>query len=181
MRYADGGGLHARGRARREEVRMPAAELFEQQVAVKEIATRLRVSATSVFARQAAWRRQGRAALVSKGPSGTGCRLSDTPLSRPQTELDAGPAVHGGVQDQRWTRPRITLPIGRLFRLRSTERGVSHPLHRLGCSPRVAGAPGGRAGRGGDHVSWPQTCSRGRAGPASVAPGSVCRTRPAGR
>jgi hypothetical protein len=29
---------------------MPAAELFKQQVAVKEIATRLRVSATSVSA-----------------------------------------------------------------------------------------------------------------------------------
>ena len=50
MRYADGGGLDVRGRARREEVRMQAADLFEQQVPVREIAARLRVSAKSVFA-----------------------------------------------------------------------------------------------------------------------------------
>ena len=31
-RYADGGGLNAKGRARRELVRMRAADLFEEQV-----------------------------------------------------------------------------------------------------------------------------------------------------
>jgi Winged helix-turn helix/DDE superfamily endonuclease len=74
---------------------------------------------------------------VSKGPSRTGCRLGEAQLSRLQTELDAGPAVHDWVQDQRWTLPRITVLIGRLFHLRSTEPGVSYLPHRLGCSPQV--------------------------------------------
>lgn len=181
VRYADGGGLNARGRARREEVRMPAAELFERQVAVKEIAARLRMSAKSVFAWRAAWRRRGRAGLVSKGPSGTGCRLGEVQLSRLQTELDAGPAVHGWVEDQRWTLPRITVLIGRLFHLRYTERGVSYLLHRLGWSPQV---PVHRAVERDEAAiaAWRQeTWSRVRPSPASAAPGCAFTTRPASR
>jgi hypothetical protein len=48
MRYADGGGLSALGRARREAVRMQAAEPFEQDIPTGRIAWRLRVSANSV-------------------------------------------------------------------------------------------------------------------------------------
>ena len=40
MRYADGGGLTARGRAARERVRLQAADLFEQRLPTGEIATR---------------------------------------------------------------------------------------------------------------------------------------------
>ncbi|WP_425466514.1 helix-turn-helix domain-containing protein [Prauserella muralis] len=49
MRYPDGGGLTAEGRARREAVRLQAAELFAQDVAVPEIAKRLRVSHNAVY------------------------------------------------------------------------------------------------------------------------------------
>jgi len=66
---------------------------------------------------------------------------------RSRTEVDAGPARPGGVEDQRWTLPRITLPIGRLCHLRDTERGVSALLHRLGCSPQLPGAAGGERHR----------------------------------
>jgi transposase len=41
------------------------------------------------------------------------------------------------VEDQRWTLPRITVLIGRLFHVRYIERGVSYLLHRLGWSPQV--------------------------------------------
>ena len=40
MRYADGGGLTARGRAARERVRLQATEMFEQQLPTGEIAAR---------------------------------------------------------------------------------------------------------------------------------------------
>jgi hypothetical protein len=50
MRYADGGGLTARGRAARERVRLQATELFEQRLPAGEIARRLRVSPKSVRA-----------------------------------------------------------------------------------------------------------------------------------
>lgn len=108
MRYADGGGLNARGRSRREAVRVQAADLFEQQVpAGQVVAARLRVSAKSAYQWQQTWRQDGRAGLRSKGPSGSQCRLDETQLARLQAELDRGPAAHGWDEDQRWTLPRV--------------------------------------------------------------------------
>ena len=43
MRYPDGGGLSAAGRARREKVRLQAAEWFAEGVTPPEVARRLRV------------------------------------------------------------------------------------------------------------------------------------------
>jgi transposase len=157
---------------------MQAADLFEQQVPAKQIAARLRVSVKSVFAWQAVWRVSGRAGLVSKGPSGTGCRLSEVQLIRLQKELDVGPAAHGWTEDQRWTLPRVTVLIGRLFHVRYTERGVSYLLHRLGWSPQV---PAHRAVERDEAViaAWRQeTWSRVRPSPASSGRGSVSTTRP---
>ncbi len=50
MRYPDGGGLNAAGRAKREAVRLQAAQLFEQDVTPVEVARRLRISANSAGA-----------------------------------------------------------------------------------------------------------------------------------
>jgi Homeodomain-like domain-containing protein len=47
MRYPDGGGLTAAERARRERVRLEAAELIEAGVSDREVAMRLRVSRMS--------------------------------------------------------------------------------------------------------------------------------------
>src|SRR6266540_1955340 len=92
MTYADGGGLDERGRARREAVRMRAADLFEQHVAAAQVAWRLRVSAKSAYRWQQTWRRDGRDGLRSKGPSGDRCRLDDgRPDRRPARA--AHPAV----------------------------------------------------------------------------------------
>ncbi|ESZ99679.1 hypothetical protein CcI6DRAFT_04915, partial [Frankia sp. CcI6] len=49
MRYADGGGLTAQGRARREVVRVQAADLFAAGVDPVEVAGRLRVSTKSAY------------------------------------------------------------------------------------------------------------------------------------
>ncbi|MFH8517763.1 helix-turn-helix domain-containing protein [Streptomyces gelaticus] len=49
MRYADGGGLTAAGRERREVVRIQAAELFERGVKAPEVARQLRVSPKSAY------------------------------------------------------------------------------------------------------------------------------------
>src|SRR3981189_2007847 len=48
MRYPDGGGLSAEGRAKREAVRLRAAELFEQGVSSPEVAGRLRATLQAV-------------------------------------------------------------------------------------------------------------------------------------
>jgi transposase len=77
MRYADGGGLTEQGRAKREAVRLRAAEWFAQDVAVGEIAWRLRVSTNAVYVWRRRWRAGGPAALVSKGPGGSSRRLDE--------------------------------------------------------------------------------------------------------
>src|SRR6267143_1514146 len=48
MRYPDGGGLDAAERARRERVRLAAAEMIEAGAGDREIAKRFRVSRMSV-------------------------------------------------------------------------------------------------------------------------------------
>ena len=72
MRYPDGGGLTGEARARREDVRLQAARLFEQDVDAGRIARILRVSAKSVYQWRRAWRAGGDAALASRGLGGYG-------------------------------------------------------------------------------------------------------------
>ncbi len=138
MRYSDGGGLTAEGRARRARVRLQAAQMFEQDMDPVLIAGLLRVSAKSVYAWRRAWRAGGEAALASKGPGGNPCKLDEDQLMRLRAALDAGPAVYGWREDQRWTLARVAELIRRLFRVSCTLRGVSYLLHRLGFTPQVA-------------------------------------------
>src|SRR4051812_8232463 len=95
VRYPDGGGLTAEGRARREVVRLQAAELFAQDVPVAEIAKQLRVSHNAVYVWRRRWRADGETGLASKGPSGTDCRLSPEQQDRLALALQEGPAAHG--------------------------------------------------------------------------------------
>lgn len=132
-----GGGLSALGRVRRESVRFEAAQMFEQGIAAPQVAQRLRVTTKSVYQWRRAWTAGGEAALASKGPGGTACRLSTTQLDKLRAALETGPAVYGWDEDQRWTLARVATLIGRLFHVRYTLRGTSYLLHRLGFSPQV--------------------------------------------
>ncbi|HUB38115.1 MAG TPA: hypothetical protein VMA72_04620 [Streptosporangiaceae bacterium] len=49
MRYADGGGLTAEGRARREKVRLQAAQMLATDADPVQIVRSLRVSTKSVY------------------------------------------------------------------------------------------------------------------------------------
>ncbi|MFF8026531.1 transposase [Streptomyces sp. NPDC007896] len=137
MRYADGGGLTPVGRQRRETVRMQAAELFEQDIKPPEVARRLRVSSKSAYQWQQMWRDGGVQALVSRGPSGSRCRLSPRCLERLAAYLDGGPAAHGWVEDQVWTAARVATLIGRKFHVSYSVSGATRLMHRLGFSPQV--------------------------------------------
>lgn len=137
MRYPDGGGLTAEGRSRREMVRRQAAGMFEQGMEPVQVAGLLRVSTKSAYQWRRAWTAGGSAALASKGPGGTGCKLDDDQLSRLRAALDAGPAVYGWDEDQRWTLARVAELIQRLFKVGYTLRGVSYLLHRNGFTPQV--------------------------------------------
>lgn len=138
MRYPDGGGLTAEGRLRRQDVRLQAAQLFEQDVPAPQVAAALRVSTKSVFQWRRAWRAGGEAALMSKGPGGDPCKLDGQQLARLRAALDAGPAVYGWDQDQRWTLARVAALVLRLFGVRYSLRGISFLLHRNGFTPQVA-------------------------------------------
>jgi len=137
MRYPDGGGLTAAARARREDVRLEAAQLFEQDASAVQVAHRLRVSSKSAYQWRRRWRAGGKAALASKGPGGAVCRLNSKQLARLRAALEVGPAAWGWDQDQRWTLARVTMLIARLFHVRYTLRGTSYLLHRLGYAPQV--------------------------------------------
>jgi transposase len=136
MRYQDGGGLTARGRARRARVRLQAAQMLGQGMDPAQIAGLLRVSTKSVYAWRRAWRAGGETALASKGPGGNPCKLDEDQLAELRAALDAGPAAYGWHEDQRWTLARVADLIRRLFHVSYTLRGVSYLLHRTGFAPR---------------------------------------------
>lgn len=137
MRYADGGGLTAEGRARRERVRLQAAEMFARDADPVQVARELRVSTKSVYQWRRAWRAGGEEALASKGPGGSTCRLGEAQLAGLRAALEAGPAVFGWGEDQRWTLARAAALTARLSGVSYSLRGMSFLLHRLGYSPQV--------------------------------------------
>src|SRR5690348_16057765 len=74
MRYPDGGGLTAAERARREQVRLSAAELIEAGASDREVAKRFRVSRMSANRWRRALAAGGKQALASKGAGGAWAR-----------------------------------------------------------------------------------------------------------
>ena len=137
MRYPDGGGLSAEGRARREKLRLPAAQMFEQDIDPVQVAKFLRVSTKSAYQWRRCWRAGGPAALAAHGPGGSACQLDGEPRARLRAALDAGPAAYGWAQDQRWTLARVAVLTGRLIHVHYTLRGMSNLLHKIGFSPQV--------------------------------------------
>src|SRR5438270_11100265 len=68
MRYSQGGGLTAEDCARREQVRLEAAEWVEEGATDREVAARFRVTRMSANRWRRALAAGGRPALASKGP-----------------------------------------------------------------------------------------------------------------
>jgi transposase len=132
MRYGEGGGLTAAERARRERVRLAAAEVIEAGASDPEVARRFRVSRMSANRRRAL-AAVGRAALASKGAGGARCKLTGAQLDELAAVLEAGPAAQGW-EDQCWTLARITEIIWRRFGAGYTLSGADLLLHRIGWS-----------------------------------------------
>jgi transposase len=135
MRYPDGGGLTAAERARREQVRLAAAEMIEAGASDLEVARRLRVSRMSANRWRRALAGGGRQALASKG-AGTKCKLSAAQLGELEAALEAGPAACGH-EDQCWTLARVADLVWQRFGVEYTLGGVHVLLHRAGWSVQV--------------------------------------------
>jgi transposase len=179
MRYPDSGGLSAAERARRERVRLEAAELIEAGASDREAAARFRVSRMSANRWRRALAAGGRQSLASKGAGGAKCKLTPAQLRELETALDAGPAVWGWDEDQCWTLSRIAELVARRFRVQCTLAGMDVLLHRIGWSVQV---PARRAAERDEAAiaawrqeTWPVIKGRSR----SRAPGWSSRTSPA--
>src|SRR6266568_428686 len=153
MRYPDGGGLTAAERARREQVRLAAAELIEAGAS-------------------------GRAALASKGPGGGPCKLTGAQVGELEAVLDAGPAAWGW-EDQCWTLARIAEVVRRLFRVEYTLAGLDLLLHRIGWGVQVPARQAAERDEAAiatwKEATWPVIKGRRR----TWAPGWSSKTNPA--
>jgi putative transposase len=179
MRYPDGGGLAAAERARRERVRLAAAELTGAGASDREVAWRFRVSRMSANRWRRALAAGGRAALASRGAGGARCKLSLAQLRELEAVLEAGPAAWGWDEDQCWTLARIAEVVRRRFGAAYTLAGLDLLLHRIGWSVQV---PARQAAERDEariaawrEETWPVVKGRRR----TWAPGFASRTSPA--
>ncbi|MBB4939124.1 putative transposase [Streptosporangium album] len=152
--------------------------MFSGGIKPPRVARLLGVTRKSACEWHRAWLKNGKAALVSKGAAGTGCKLTDEQLTRLEAYLDEGALAHGW-NDQRWTAARVTVLIAERLHVSYTERGVAYLLKRLGRSFQV---PAHRAVRRDDEQVadwerrvWPALKAPGRPG----TPGSSSPTSPA--
>ena len=179
MRYADSGGLTAAERARRERVRLEAAELIEAGASDREVALRFRVSRVSANRWRGALAAGGRQGLETKGAGGAKCKLTPVQLRELEAALEAGPAVWGWDEDQCWTLARIAELARERFRVQYTLAGTDLLLHRIGWSVQV---PARRAAERDEEKiarwredTWPVIKGWRR----TWAPGSASKTSPA--
>jgi transposase len=179
MRYAQGGGLTAEGRRRRELVRLAAVERFEQRVPSADIAAELRVSERSVQRWRRAWEAGGAPGLASRGQAAR-CRLGRDQLAELDRVLDGGPAASGWA-DQRWTLARIRDLIAAKFRVRYTIPGTWYLLRRRGWSCQLGARRATERDDGAIEVWRKETWPRVKELRRPSAPGSSSRTRPASR
>jgi transposase len=179
MRYAQGGGLTAEDRRRRELVRLAAVERFEQRVPAADIAAELRVTERSVRRWRQAWLAGGVPGLASRGPAAR-CRLDDSRLAELDRVLDAGPLA-AGWQDQRWTLARIRDLVAKRFGARYTVPGIWYLLRRRGWTCQLGARRAVERDDGAVEVWKKETWPRVKARRRPSAPGSSSRTRPASR
>src|SRR5262250_972614 len=161
--------------ARREQVRLGAADLIEAGASDREVARRFRVTRMSANRWRRALAAGGRPALVSKGPGGGPCKLTGAQVRELEAVLDAGPAVWGWA-DQCWTLARIAEVVRRRFGVEYTLAGLDLLLHRIGWSVQV---PARQAAERDEAAiarwreeAWPVIKARRR----TWAPGSVSKT-----
>ena len=168
MRYPDGGGLTVAERARRERVRLAAAELIEAGASDRVVAKRFRVTRMSANRWRRALAAGGRAALLSKGPGGGPCKLTTAQVRELEAVLEAGPAMWGWDEDQCWTLARIAEVVRLRFKVSYTLAGLDLLLHRIGWSVQV---PARQATERNEELitawkeeTWPVVKGRRRAG-----------------
>jgi transposase len=138
VRYGQGGGLDAAARARREQVRLAAAERIAAGQDDVQVAREFRVTKMSANRWRHALAAGGTDALASQGAAGMRCLLTEAQQEQLARALEQGPAAHGYAEDQRWTLARIRALVLTLFGVRYRSLGsVSGLMARIGFSWQV--------------------------------------------
>lgn len=159
--------------------RMTAAALFEQgQIRDSQIAQMLGVTTRAVNHWHHAWRQEGTAALISKGPTGPHCLLTQDQQHELRQILRRGAKDYGFATDG-WTLARIRRVINETFGVAYADlSGVWRLLHRMGWTNQL---PARRAlERDEDAIAdwiehtWPDIEKRG----PKTGRGSVSKTSP---
>jgi transposase len=176
MRYAQGGGLTAEGRRRREQVRLEAARRFELQVTTAMIAAELRVSERSVRRWRQAWQAAGEAGLASRGQAAQ-CRLDEQQLAA----LDEAGPLAAGWQDQRWTLARVRDLVAAKFKVSYTIPGIWYLLQRRGWTCQIGARRAIERDDGAVEVWKKETWPRIKARRRPSAAGSSSKTSAASR
>jgi transposase len=179
MRYAQGGGLTAGGRRRREQVRLDAARRFRQGAPAAVIAAELRVSERSVRRWRQAWQAGGEAGLASRGQAAQ-CRLDEQQLAALDLALEAGPLAAGWA-GQRWTLARVRDLVARKFRVHYTIPGIWYLLQRRGWSCQIGARRAIERDDGAVGVWKKETWPRIKAPRRPSAAGSSSKTNAASR
>ncbi|HET7015944.1 MAG TPA: winged helix-turn-helix domain-containing protein [Streptosporangiaceae bacterium] len=179
MRYAQGGGLTAEGRRRREQVRLAAVRRFGQGVPSAVIAAELRVSERSVRRWRQAWLAGGEAGLASRGQA-TQCRLDEQQLAALDLALEAGPLAAGWT-DQRWTLARVRDLVASKFRVQYTIPGIWYLLQRRGWTCQIGARRAIERDDGAVEVWKKETWPRIKAPRRPSAAGSSSKTNAASR
>ena len=179
MRYAQGGGLTAADRSRRERVRLEAVKRFEQRAPAADIAAELRVTERSVRRWRQAWLAGGSPGLASRGQAAR-CRLDEAQLAALEAVLEAGPLA-AGFDDQRWTLARIRDLVANRFRVSYTVPGIWYLLRRLGWTCQLGARRAIERDDGAVEVWKKETWARAKRPRRPSAPGSSSKTSPASR
>ncbi|MGA8455608.1 MAG: winged helix-turn-helix domain-containing protein [Streptosporangiaceae bacterium] len=124
--------LGAEEQARRERVRLAAADLIEAGASDREVAQRFGVTRPSANRWRQVLAAGGRQALASKGAGGVRCKLSPLQLDELEKVLEAGPAAFGWEADQRWTLTRVAEVVKDRFGVRYSLSGLHVLLQRIG-------------------------------------------------
>jgi len=179
MRYAQGGGLTAEGRRRRELVRLEAVNRFGKRVPTAVIAAELRVSERSVRRWRQAWQAAGPAGIASRGQAAQ-CRLDEQQLAALEVALGAGPLAAGWT-DQRWTLARIRDLVARKFGVQYTIPGIWYLLRRRGWTCQLGARRAIERDDGAVEVWKKETWPRIKGRPRPSAAGSSSTTSAASR
>jgi putative transposase len=179
VRYAQGGGLDAAARARREQVRVAAVELIAAGESDEQVAARFRVTKMSANRWRRAFEAGGISGLASKGAGGNRPLLTEDQQRELLALIEQGPGAHGHL-DQRWTLARIRALVWQRFALDYRSSGGLHEmLTRLGVFWQV---PTRRALERDEQAiaawreeRWPDIKGK----PRNAAHTSASRTRPA--